>query len=375
MPLNTNLKKYMIKVLYLLGNVTNESFAYELSNWLGQSDKTRLLVVEYFAPIDESQPRSSSVVNLGAQSRFDLRSVFRLFKIVFRFKPDIIHLNHTTPGLWGSIVGKMSGAKVVRTIHRSHTINNRWQNIANAISFLNTDTVVCNSYNTLRDIRVIEKKFVKDRKVIYNGVDTEMIKKICDAARGTRSTNRSKDTFVVGTVGRLIAVKNYGRLIKAWSYHVQRFENSQLVIIGDGPESVSLRSLVRDYNLSDSVLLTGRLGREEVYQWLAHLDLFVVSSLSEGFCNAVVEAMCAGCSIAYADIPVLREVVGDSGFAFNPLSTRSIADAISTLASKEPVITDESAKRVSLECLQKYSIRATAVKYVDTYAETLMPNI
>jgi glycosyltransferase involved in cell wall biosynthesis len=110
-----------------------------------------------------------------------------------------------------------------------------------------------------------------------------------------------KNDFVIGSVGRLIEVKNYDNLIRMFS-EISKEHNLKLLIVGAGPMMKGLKNLVSELHLSDKVILTGN--RTDVPDLLARMDIFVFPSLSEGWPNALGEAMSAG-------LPVISYDVGD----------------------------------------------------------------
>lgn len=89
--------------------------------------------------------------------------------------------------------------------------------------------------------------------------------------------------------GRLNEIKNYPRLIKAFSLVRQKISDAQLLIIGEGPMRETLQGLVEQYGLKESVTLLGF--RQNPFAYLSKSTLYVLSSYTEGFPNALVEGM------------------------------------------------------------------------------------
>ncbi len=98
-------------------------------------------------------------------------------------------------------------------------------------------------------------------------------------------------TLIIGC-GRLIPLKQFDFLIKAFSNLEKIFPEVGLVIIGDGPERKNLESLVETLNLSQKVIFTGKISNP--IQWFAQADIGVISSEIEGFPNVLIEMMAAG---------------------------------------------------------------------------------
>ena len=106
---------------------------------------------------------------------------------------------------------------------------------------------------------------------------------------------------IVVAVGRLTEQKGFPLLIEAFARAGLRKDGWHLVILGEGPGRVAIEAQVRDLGLQDSVSLPGLVAAPE--DWLHHADLFVLSSLFEGFPNALLEAMACGVAAIAFDCP------------------------------------------------------------------------
>ncbi len=93
------------------------------------------------------------------------------------------------------------------------------------------------------------------------------------------------------TVGELKKVKDHENLITAFSLLPEEL-NAKLIILGDGNLKESLIQLVNRLNLTGKVEFTGFV--RDPYPWYLTADLFVLSSISEGFGNVIVEALECG---------------------------------------------------------------------------------
>ena len=97
---------------------------------------------------------------------------------------------------------------------------------------------------------------------------------------------------VLLAVGRLDPVKNFGGLLAVFSRLSERHPDWDLVILGDGPERAALLAARSALGLEGRVLMPGLGGN--VSHWHERCDLYVLSSHSEGFPNALAEALCHG---------------------------------------------------------------------------------
>jgi glycosyltransferase involved in cell wall biosynthesis len=96
---------------------------------------------------------------------------------------------------------------------------------------------------------------------------------------------------LIVTIGRLQKMKAHETLIKAFNI-VKKQVNCRLMIIGEGEEHDALENLIQRLDLMSSVRLTG--GMENPYPYLKAADLFVLTSVYEGFGNVLVEALSQG---------------------------------------------------------------------------------
>lgn len=102
----------------------------------------------------------------------------------------------------------------------------------------------------------------------------------------------SPERKILLAVGRLNVVKNYAVLLGAFAQLAGKYSDWDLVILGEGPERPSLESIIRDRTLGARVFIPGIAGN--VGEWYARADLYVMTSLSEGFPMALAEALAHG---------------------------------------------------------------------------------
>jgi len=137
--------------------------------------------------------------------------------------------------------------------------------------------------------------------VVYNGVAPEPL---LDAATRTalrREWGFAAEDFVVGTVGRFDPIKNLPLLVNSLARAGAKASNIRGLLVGDGPELGATRDLIERLRLTDRVRLTGF--RDDARTLVQCMDLFVLSSFSEGTSMALLEAMAAS-------VPVVVTAVG-----------------------------------------------------------------
>jgi glycosyltransferase involved in cell wall biosynthesis len=152
-------------------------------------------------------------------------------------------------------------------------------------------------------------------RVIYNGLDfsslPEMDGRFRAAARA--GLGLPAEAVVLGTIGRLVRVKNPLTILDAFNRLAQEIPSVYLVMTGDGPLRGELAARAEAMGISARVRLTGFL--PDVSRVLAALDIFLLASDTEGHPLALVEAMAAGLPIVAARIPAVEETLGCEGAA------------------------------------------------------------
>lgn len=141
---------------------------------------------------------------------------------------------------------------------------------------------------------------------IYNGVDTaRFAPQPRQPLAGMPAGFLDPEAIVIGTVGRIQAVKDQATLLRAFAtlrgQCPEQAHRLRLMIIGNGPLLAELRGLAITLGIADACWLPGSL--EQVPSALACMDIFVLPSLMEGTSNTLLEAMAAG-------LPVLATAVG-----------------------------------------------------------------
>ncbi|MBA7696555.1 D-inositol-3-phosphate glycosyltransferase [subsurface metagenome] len=232
--------------------------------------------------------------------------------------------------------------------------------------------IVCNSKNTLRSFYKFEKFLIrnKQKKIIYNGVDIEWIDKEYMNKEIALQKWNLEDRFVIGNIGRLIEQKDQKTIILGMKDIIKKISYAKLVIVGSGRLEKNLKKLVIENGLGKYVCFTGALNRGEVYRLLHCFDVFVMSSLWEGFCNAVVEAMAAKTPVIVTKVGPLPEVVGDSGIYVSPNDPQVIINAILELKNN-PKMAKKMGEAARKRVIEKFSIQKTVENYEKLYEQLL----
>jgi glycosyltransferase involved in cell wall biosynthesis len=131
------------------------------------------------------------------------------------------------------------------------------------------------------------------------------------------SAGKNKDKFVFLTVGRLVPVKNIGLQIEAMKEVVKKYPQAELWIVGDGPEMNNLKLKIKNFSPKADQSLTEKLEnkvsllgwQENVGNYYKRADAFLLTSNSEGWGIAVIEAASYGLPIIMTNVGLAGEVI------------------------------------------------------------------
>ena len=206
------------------------------------------------------------------------------------------------------------------------------------------DNVVSNS-RAAKDL--LSRGFFPDAKVelIHNGVDIAKFSRRRQFPGLLRhALGFPDDAFVIGTVANLRKEKEYPFLLAAFRQFAGINPRARLLCVGGGPLLDEMKTLAIQLDVAEKAVFTGYV--EDVPGYLGVLDVFVLCSSSEGFPNALIQAMSMG-------VPVVATAVGDSGdiiedsrngFLFRPGDTETFLARVCSLMNNEILCTTIAAR-------------------------------
>ena len=154
--------------------------------------------------------------------------------------------------------------------------------------------------------------------VISNAIDVDKYKYNESIRQLYREQLDLGDAFVLGTVGRLIPLKNHSFMIDILAEILKKRENSCLVLVGDGELFDALKEKANHMGIADKVKLLG--SRQDVPQILQTMDVFLLPSEFEGLPLSLLEAQAAGL-VCYASDVITDEVKVTSEVNYLPLES------------------------------------------------------
>jgi glycosyltransferase involved in cell wall biosynthesis len=163
--------------------------------------------------------------------------------------------------------------------------------------------------------------------VIYQGFDFAALRATDDDRRRVRVELGIDDAFVIGCVARFFKTKGHAYLLAAARQLARDIPNLKVLLLGGG-DRAGIDAMVRANGLDDRVIVAGY--RRDVSACLRAMDVVVHPSLTEAFCQTVVEALAAQSALVATNVAAAPEVVsdGEHGLLVPPADAEALAAAV-----------------------------------------------
>ena len=176
-------------------------------------------------------------------------------------------------------------------------------------------------------------------------------------------------------VGRLSPEKGLPGLLRGFALTARSSPDAMLVLVGDGPQRAELEGLAGQLQLGpDRIRFIGRVNITEVPFWLRSSDVFALTSPSEGFSCALLEAMSTGLASVVSDIPANRQLVdpGIHGLTVPFGDESSIGEALLRL-SDDPGARRRMGEAARSRAVENYSTTRVVERYETLLSEVMGP--
>jgi glycosyltransferase involved in cell wall biosynthesis len=262
--------------------------------------------------------------------------VLRVRRALRELRPDVVHTHQLATLLYGGAAARSLGVPVV--VHTEHGRERYATRLKTRLLGRTAgrfcDIFYCLTADMAGEVRAA--RVVPDRKlrVIHNGIDVAKFQAVTDDRAATRAAlGVPTDAPLIGTVGRLSEVKRQDVLIRAFARVRQTVPAAHLVLVGDGPLLKDLQSLAAALDVADAVHFAGYQPHSGPF--LRAMDVFALTSRSEGMPQAVLEASVIGLPVVTSRVGGLPEVIeeGVTGLMFPSGDDGALAAALCELLS------------------------------------------
>ncbi|MGC9291338.1 MAG: glycosyltransferase [Acidobacteriaceae bacterium] len=194
------------------------------------------------------------------------------------------------------------------------------------------------------------ENIAKDRiEVVYNGIDLTRY----ECVRKTRQETRRElgipdNALVYGMVSGLRPEKRAKDFLEAARLVIQAHESTHIIIVGDGEQENELKEFVCHHHLSDRIHFVG--AQTDVRPYLAVMDVGILTSVSEGLSNSVLEYLASGLPVIATDVGGNMEAIGQAGILVPAMDVDALAAAMRRIQD------DDLRSALSLKALEQIHI-------------------
>lgn len=200
-----------------------------------------------------------------------------------------------------------------------------------------TDRIMANSQEAKR-IAVETEGLADDRVVVvYQGVDMGRFNLGLGDVSAAQRLGVPTGARVVGIVANLRPVKDHKLFLNAAKIVASEIDDAAFLLVGRGELYDELRNFAKELGVGERVFFTQ--GEGKVMDWLASMSIGCLTSLSEGFSNAIMEYMAAGLPVVAVDVGGNRDAIvdGETGFLVGERTPEAFARPLIELLHNEPL--------------------------------------
>jgi len=311
-------------VVWLTKNLQNEEFQSVLLTGTvpdGEED------MSYFAGQNGVSPVYIEEMSRELSAK-DIVSLWKVFRLMWREKPDIIHTHTAKAGTVGRVAGffyRLFSRQPVKMIHTFHGhVFHSYYGARKTKIFLLIEKTLARLTDKIIVISEQQKSEIngkfgvgkeKQFQIVPLGIDLSPFEK-ADAKKHIlrEEIGAGEDEILVGFVGRLTEIKNIPLILKAANiYKEKRLETSpklRFLIIGDGHLRAELEKEAANLDVGDVVSFLGNRNDADIFY--AGLDIIVLSSFNEGTPLSLIEAMANGKTFVSTKVGGVVDLLGET---------------------------------------------------------------
>jgi L-malate glycosyltransferase len=310
-----------------------------------------------------------SVINFDTRGLLDLKLANKIAKICSEEKFDLIHTHdshaHSAAVLSAAVFGNKTPIVVSRRVDFavSNNLFSKWKYNHAAIK-----KIICVSEMILK----ITAPSIRDRNklaVVRSGINTEQYNFIPERNLLKEELNLSPDTILVGNLSALADHKDFPTFLEVAKRVIKENPLVHFVMAGSGNEKDFIEKFIEENNLSSRIHLLGF--RKDVTMVMKSLDVFLITSKTEGLGTIVLEAFAAGIPVVATRAGGIPELVSDQLTGL----LRDVGDVEGLTKSIHQILSNDELRNSLVNNakikVQGFSFLATAQRTLNIYQEII----
>lgn len=310
-----------------------------------------------------------SVYCHSSRSGTDWSLISWISDIIRAEKIEVVHA-HQYPAFFSAVPAAFLAGrtKVVYTEHgRLYPDVRRWKRrLVNPFLAVATDHIVSISSSTAKAMADVDNLPPNRIRIINNGVDFSLMNPDIDRAEKRRELGIDESCRIIGTAARLEKIKNIPMMLRGFKQVHTELPDTCLMIAGDGSQTGELKALANELGIQDSVKFIGlRFDMPEIYLLM---DVFLLTSFTEGISVTLIEAMASGVPGVVTDVGGNPEVVldGVSGYLVPLDADTVLAERVVGLLS-DPVLAGQIGTNARKRAVERFSFNTMMAEYGKLY--------
>lgn len=295
-------------------------------------------------------------------------AVWPLARYLQRHRPDILWSNMTEANIIAILACMLSRTKSWLIISEHSTLSVRIKHVKRKktlpllvrLLYPLANRIHAVSAGVADDLANVSGVLREKIHVIYNPVLTSSFYRKAQESLEHPWFMPGAPPVVLG-VGRLVAEKDFSTLIQAFTLVRQKRE-ARLVILGEGEERPKLEKMVRNLGIEKYVDMPGFV--ENPFKYMKHADVFVLSSVWEGFGNVLVEAMALGTPVISTNCPSGPAEILEGG-KWGELVPVGDVESLAKVLLKVLDQKNEAIIKGAIERAKQFSVERIVKKYIN----------
>lgn len=290
----------------------------------------------------------------------DIRTLWKLYRLLRREKPDVVHTHTAKAGFVGRWAAKFAGVPVIVHTFHGHVFHGYFGKTKTRV-FIALEQMTSRITDS---ILTLTQSLRRELALTYRVARTEKITvlplglDLAPFAAAPRKTGTFREQYgipqdapLVGIAGRMVSVKNHAMFLEAAAQIRAKRPDARFVMIGDGELRDDLERQIDNLGLRGFVKITGWLS--DMTAAYADMDVFALSSVNEGTPVTVIEALSAGCPVVATHVGGIPDLLegGRFGTLVSSGNAHAFAQAILETLENPP---DTSAAQTAM--LNQYGI-------------------
>lgn len=331
-----------------------ENMTYSLTK-LGHDVVVVSLYNERTPICERMEQAGMRIIYLDKKLGGDVSMIPKLLRVIRAEKPDVVH-THLNVLKYAGLAAKLAGVKKC-----VHTLHNVAQKEASGLARKINAFYYRRGWVTPVALSPEVAKTVLE---VY-GLETDWVFNGVDLSRCLSKEDYTPSRpFSILHIGRFSDQKNHPGLLRAFRLVHEKYPDTVLRLMGDGPCLEETKNLIRELDLEDAVEFLGL--QSNVYPFLRDADMFLLPSKYEGVPMTVIEAMGTGLPIvatAVGGVPdMLRD--GESGL-LPPVEENAVAEAVEKLIASQSL--REKLGAAAKEDSKRFGADYMARRYFEIY--------